>query len=202
MTARKQDTISAAIAELTRAFDELRPLFIGVKKSEPRPLILIQTTGRKSAYGWMAPNHWRNGKKKTLHEITITAEYLNRGTADIGETMLHEMAHWANLVQGIKDCSKGQYHNAKFKAAAEAVGLIVTKHRSRGWATTELGPEGKRHIRKLKLKKSAFAFARRQFHGAKAPTRMKKWTCGCTIVRCATELNAVCGTCTEYFERA
>lgn len=32
-------------------------------------------------------------------------------------------------------------------------------------------------------------------------SRMKKWVCGCTIVRCAVELNATCGRCGRKFEK-
>jgi hypothetical protein len=31
------------------------------------------------------------------------------------------------------------------------------------------------------------------------PTKMKKWSCGCTNVRCAVGLNAICGKCGEKF---
>ena len=32
-----------------------------------------------------------------------------------------------------------------------------------------------------------------------APSKMKLWDCGCTKVRCAVELQAVCGACTNLF---
>ncbi|HBV97360.1 MAG: hypothetical protein JL50_08685 [Peptococcaceae bacterium BICA1-7] len=36
----------------------------------------------------------------------------------------------------------------------------------------------------------------------KGGSKMKKWFCGCTIVRCAVELNATCGRCGRKFEKA
>ena len=34
---------------------------------------------------------------------------------------------------------------------------------------------------------------------SKGTSKMKKWTCGCTIVRCATELKATCLLCNQMF---
>lgn len=57
----------------------------------------------------------------------MCAEYMRRSFEEICGTLLHEMAHLYNLINGIKDCNK-LYHNKKFKEAAEAHGLTVTKN--------------------------------------------------------------------------
>ena len=58
--------------------------------------------------------------------------------------------------------------------------------------------------KKLKLKKDIFSVSRMKMGSgkAKAETKMKKWDCGCTIVRCAVDLVAVCQECDNEFERA
>ena len=55
----------------------------------------------------------------------------------VAATLLHEMVHYFNYVNGIQDCSRGNtYHNRKFRDAAEAHGLIVGHHEKYGWTIT------------------------------------------------------------------
>ena len=52
-------------------------------------------------------------------------------------TLLHEMCHYFNDKQGVKDCSRGNtYHNKNFKATAEACDLVVEHHSTYGWSIT------------------------------------------------------------------
>jgi hypothetical protein len=54
-------------------------------------------------------------------------------------TLLHEAAHALAHVRGIKGTSRqGRWHNAKFKALAEELGIEVTKDTKLGWSTTSL----------------------------------------------------------------
>jgi hypothetical protein len=49
-------------------------------------------------------------------------------------TLLHEAAHALAHERGVKDTSRqGRWHNAKFKALAEELGIEVTKARTPGW---------------------------------------------------------------------
>lgn len=108
------------------------------------PVITIQSKGRRAAYGWFWDNIWKNGTEKTLRpEINIAAEHLSRTAVNILETLIHEMAHMINAQRGIPDCNASQYHNRKFKATAEEVGLICVKMGSYGFAKTSLGPIAK-----------------------------------------------------------
>ncbi|MGH9012232.1 MAG: hypothetical protein ACRDYF_20675, partial [Acidimicrobiia bacterium] len=60
------------------------------------------------------------------------------------EVLVHEAAHGLNAARGIKDTSRGgRYHNARFQATAEALGLTVTRADPHGWAHTELGAAGR-----------------------------------------------------------
>lgn len=76
------------------------------------------------------------------HEINIGAGTLARPIEEVAATLLHEMVHYYNYEQGIQDCSRGNtYHNRKFKAAAEAHGLIVEHSDKYGWSHTSPAEE-------------------------------------------------------------
>lgn len=146
-----------AVQALTVAFNYFnKELFNG---NLSMPNLTIQSAGRKNALGWFWPGKWTTEDGEVADEISISAECLGDRTVDgVLETLIHEMIHAHNHSQGIKDCNDVQYHNKKFKVACEAVGLVVTKHKSRGWAITALGEELKAKVeayiadKKLKFK--------------------------------------------------
>lgn len=111
---------------------------------------LIPNRGRSSYYGWFARSRWvhMNTERERLHEINIASDYLNRTVADIAETIIHEMAHLANYIKGIKDCTATQYHNKQFKKQAEEFGLKVDKMRNKGFALTCLDEKAKEIVDK------------------------------------------------------
>ena len=51
----------------------------------------------------------------------------------------------------------------------------------------------------LEIDKTVFNYARLETNKKKAPTKMKKWSCGCTNVRCAVILEAYCEKCGSSF---
>lgn len=192
------NSIQPAIAELERAYRALTVRFSG-GMSDDVPVITIQSKGRKNAAGWLGHRFWRNGAEAGINELTITAEHLARPVEDIAEVLIHEMVHHYNELRGVRDCTPAQYHNRVFRDVAESVGLVVERHASRGFATTSLGPDLLPVVRELNIDQDAFSLFRRDLHRKKSATRMKKWTCGCTIVRCATALDAVCVACGQPF---
>ncbi len=118
------------------------------------PCITIQTRGRKRAYGW----HWKDTwsmDNKLQTEINICAEYLARPLDDVLETLIHEMAHLWNSQRGIKDCNALQWHNRKFKSAAEALSLKVEKLKGRGYALTSLGEKAQAALNTLPIDRSS-----------------------------------------------
>lgn len=133
------NVVGIALDELYRIFHILnRAKF---DNSLPEPVITIQKT-RMNAYGWFTPDRtWRdknNDKSEdtSYHEINIDPRWFNsRTSSDIAETLLHEMCHYYNTVNGIKDCT-GQNHNKKFKSSAERVGLVVEKGKGVGYGYT------------------------------------------------------------------
>lgn len=100
------------------------------------PIITIQSTPR--AYGHVTvAKAWQRGDT-TRHELNIGAGTLARPIENVVATTLHECVHLWNLQNGIQDCSRGgQYHNKKFKEAAEARDLKISYDPRIGWSITE-----------------------------------------------------------------
>ena len=91
--------------------------------------------------GHFAATRWTrdDDQGERLAEVFIGGEGLARGPADVLGTLLHEAAHAIVHVRGIKDTSRqGRWHNARFKALAEELGIEVTKDPRLGWSPTTL----------------------------------------------------------------
>lgn len=185
--------LSYIISELERIYDIFAERH-GLKC--PRPLICIQSRGRsETLLGWYSSKRWKRGEEE-VSEITLAAERLNYSPV---ETLLHEMAHFANDSLGIADCNSQGYHNTEFKSKAEEYGLNVEKSGRRGWAHTSISPELQKYVDTLKINYDLFNILRQGRKSSKAPTKMKKFTCSCTTIRCATSLAASCKQCGQDF---
>ena len=191
-------SVNPAISELERAYQFFNgELFGGGLDSNV--VITIQSRGRKSALGWRWAGKWKNGDTSEIAEINLSAEDLKR--SDPYEVLIHEMAHHLNHQKGIKDVSRGQYHNKRFKETAESAGLIVKKCGNVGFGITELGELAKEKLLKFKPQKEVFALLRRCEITA-STTKLKKWACSCGInVRVARpDFDATCNLCGTRFE--
>jgi len=190
----KQNSICPAIRELERIYDLIADRY---KFTARRPIITIQSKGRGQTLGWHWTEKWSNGDDIKLSEINICAEVLNRNPI---ETLIHEMAHYHNCVDKIPDCSASQYHNKAFRERAENYGLNVQKAGRFGWAMTCMSDKLKLAVEEMNVNYNVFKMVRKESSKIAAPTKMKKFNCGCTVVRCATELSAVCELCQKRFE--
>ena len=120
---------------LNKIFDLLNAEYF--ESALSRPTITIQSTPRAYGHFTLNDDTWVSTIGGT-HEINIGAGTLARNIEDICATLLHEMVHYYNYVNGIQDCSRGNmYHNKRFKAAAEERGLMVTHSDKYGWSHTE-----------------------------------------------------------------
>jgi hypothetical protein len=188
------NSIIPIIKELERIYDEVNTKF---GFTYTRPVIVIQTKGsKKDTLGWFGADRWKQDKKE-IGEITICAESLNKNPI---ETLIHEMAHYANHCEKIADCNNQQYHNKNFKVKAENYGLNVEKDGRRGWAFTKIGEKLQIILNDIKVNKEVFKLYRQTRVSMTAPTKMKKWKCACTVIRCATELHATCDACKKSFQ--
>lgn len=129
------------IEALTRIWSRIRVHHPDV----PGVMLLAAPSSRRdlSVLGHFAPLRWRHKEKGGIHyhEVVVVAEHLDRNPADIVETLLHEAAHALNFARGIKDCTSSQYHNQRFKSAAEELGLTVEQVPHYGFALTGLKPD-------------------------------------------------------------
>ena len=119
---------------LNKVFDLLNAEFF--ESTLSRPTITIQSTPKAFGHFSLRDDTWisKNGQS---HEINIGAGTLARPIEEVAATLLHEMVHYFNYVNGIQDCSRGNtYHNRRFRDAAESHGLIVAHHRKYGWTIT------------------------------------------------------------------
>jgi SprT-like family len=188
--------IKDAITELERIFTALVPLF---NKDMPKPVITIQSKGRKRCLAWFVEDKWQNDQEEPLAEINICAESLARPVLDIGETMVHEMCHQANWLDGIKDCTVNQYHNTNFRDRAEGVGLVCQKS-GRGWADTTAGDELLHDLSALKIDPEAFSLYRlAKEPKPKKTNNLKKYSCGCSNCWAKTPISATCKKCNKVF---
>lgn len=75
----------------------------------------------------------------SLSEVLITGDGLAGSAADVMGTLVHEAAHAIAFQRGIKDTSRqARYHNGRFEAIAEELGLDVSRDPGWGWCRTAL----------------------------------------------------------------
>lgn len=103
------------------------------------PDVVATLAGAMDRYGHFAPHSWQTQDGSHAHELFIGAEGIERGAVGTLGTLLHEAAHGAALVRGVKDTSRqGRYHNAKFKAIANEFGIDVEQVGNIGWSKTSV----------------------------------------------------------------
>ena len=87
---------------------------------------------------------WMNNKGETFREIAVNPYLLGYMTsADVVETIYHEVIHLYCLASGIKDCSTNGRHNTRFAEAAN-ISKVIEAYDTQTWLgystrLTELG---------------------------------------------------------------
>jgi hypothetical protein len=148
LTVARQDSDGIAgplITALERAWTAIRR-----NHPELPPAVFITGSGCEPGrsdmlrLGHFAASRW-TGSDGELDEIFVGGEGLERGARAVFATELHEGVHCLARVRGIQDTSRqGRYHNMRFKALAEEVGLEIDRHPVIGWSLTTL-PEATAH---------------------------------------------------------
>ena len=134
---------------LNKIFDLLNREFF--ESTLSRPTITIQSTPKAYGHFSLSSDTWIS-KLGGTHEINIGAGTLARPIENVVATLLHEMVHYFNHINGVQDCSRGNtYHNGKFRRAAEERGLIVTHSDKYGWSHTEPSDELLEFVLKYEL---------------------------------------------------
>ncbi len=202
--------IGAALDELHRCFDILNAKYYEGKL--PEPVISIQKSRPNNLGHFTLGKVWKNqneteNEESARYEININPVNMNRPAEEIIETLHHEMVHYVNRQNEIKDCN-GQVHNKKFKTAAERVGLICEKSKQYGWGYTSLSESLKTFIvEEMKPDPKAFKYFRL---GSVVPVKVKKprekksfkYICsGCDqTAKAGRDAKIKCGNCDELME--
>lgn len=203
-TGLRIDSLTPALAELERAMcwasEDLEGMDIDVTPT-------IQTRGRKKrCLGHFAPKCWSTREGDLRAEISFSAETLNRDPIEIIGVALHELVHAWNYSRGIKDASKSDRHNRRFKAAAEDIGLVVKDPEdSYGHGYTSVGDPLRKRIEKDFVPDySALNLFRLDRPAKNGTSKQRSWVCDCGYkVRTAinTVMDAQCQVCgAEYVE--
>jgi hypothetical protein len=150
-----------------------------------------------------------------MREINIGAGTLARPIENVVATLLHEMCHYWNDLNGVKDCSRGNtYHNRKFKELAEACDLHIEHHPTYGWSITSPSDELlefciDNDLREIRLCRNDVVMPRVSGTGThagtftggtdKKPTSTRKYVCPCCgmSVRATRNVNIACLDCEE-----
>jgi hypothetical protein len=75
-------------------------------------------------------------------ELFVGGEGLAQGAESVLATLLHEAAHGLADVRNIQDTSRqGRYHNTRYKAVGEELGLTVAQVAGIGWSGTALADD-------------------------------------------------------------
>lgn len=102
------------------------------------PPVVITIMSSKKSYGHFTVGKVWRAEEEHLHEINISAEYLDRPIENTMGTLMHEMVHFYCQLNGIPDTSKGgRYHNKNFKTEAELRGLSISYQKYIGYSVTK-----------------------------------------------------------------
>ena len=202
-TLTKTENLSGIVQALEGAH-----ALIQEKTGAPRATILVtRKTGRTMGHFTHA-KLWKAGEE-SFHEIMVSANYFERGARAVLGTLLHEVAHSIDLQNGIQGTSGDGYHNQKFKATAESLGLTITQAKGIGWSLTEVSDAcAERWAEALALIENGLALMADTEQAKKAGGRNKNLIsarCGCGgVIRLSAKVLDTCApkcdNCGNYFK--
>ena len=150
--------------------------------------------GKEHKEGWV-------NTKNSLSCINLNTHHLKN---DIIVTLMHEIAHFHNYKNGIKDCSSNQYHNKHFKKSAEMLLLNVERFLNRGYCLTTRTEEFNNLLKEFGYNEKVFNVVQNITEkDNKQKSRLYLYVCDCGVkVRCGLkELKANCNLCNSEFKR-
>ena len=170
---------------------------------------VIQSQGKKKrCAGWFSPDQWSTREGEMVHELTLTAELLNRDPVDIIATIRHEIVHvWCHFL-GLKDTSTGGRHNKIFAEYAGILDLDVQRPAvdSYGLGYTTPNDDLRERIEKeFKPDVAAFNLFRVIKTKATKVVKTNAWICGCEGVTARIPakkvMNSTCHECDQKWEK-
>lgn len=192
--------LESAYEAIRRVHHELPPVWIVIGDGQGR--------GQERRAGHFAAWRWASAEgREARHELMVAGQRLADGAELVFETLLHEAAHALCTARGVKDTSRnGRYHNDRYKAAAQEVGLDVAQTKS-GWNETSLSEEAGEYyefqINELRGAIDAWTGWRDDTPPKKRQSQIRGW-CGCgRVIRASgtvwEEAAILCGECGEVF---
>ena len=136
----------AAASEVVRACEEG---WAAIREHHPELPNAVMVLGSGVERGRLVKlGHWWAGRwvadGQPRGEVLLAGEALHLKPDEVFEVLLHEAAHGLNAARGVRDTSRGgRYHNARFGAAAQEVGLDVSAMPPYGLARTVLSEAAK-----------------------------------------------------------
>lgn len=205
-------------SELIRALEGVWACIQERHPEVPEVLFITGSGDKGGERGHFGPNRWCEAASPSskVHELFVAGERIGDGPEGVLETLLHEAAHALAQVRGVKDTSRqGRYHNARFQALGEELGLVVERHSpSYGLAATTLPPlvaeayEPELVALRMALKHHYASYAEGDDpNGTDSETPRKptpRYECGCPrVIRMSAttyeEGGIVCQLCDEPF---
>lgn len=196
---------------------------IQARHPEVPDVVMIMGSGLKTArsamkYGHFHGDVWHGRDPETadanalptLPEVFVGGEGMARPPWEVVGTLIHEAAHGLAHVREIKDTSRqGRWHNAKFKALAEELGIEVAKDSKIGWSVTTI-PE--RTIRIYEDEIDALGLVLVRYRDARGPDRTARKKVPPLVCACERKIRAAkktlelgpiqCGVCGQPFQFA
>jgi len=145
----------------------------------------------------------RGGETTLGHFAAGRWQLADAGEGDQG---LHELF----AARGVVDTSRqGRYHNKRFKALGEELGLVITEAGTLGWSGTALGPQAQERYADVldHLAAAMTAFRRAEVAGLPGKSKSKNLLvaeCACPrkirVARSTLDAAPItCGACGEQF---
>ena len=100
------------------------------------------------------------------------------------ECLIHEVSHFWNSANGIKDFSKGGRHNKKFKEIAERLGLkCELMSKSKGYALTSRTEQFEVMLKEFKPNEEVWNIQEVKFENKNKKKGLRKYECeGCGCI--------------------
>jgi hypothetical protein len=209
------DPVSASrlIAALEHAWGAIR-----ISHPEVPDAVLVVASGsdpraRALTLGHFAAGRWRLADDTQRPEVLVSGEGLRRGPVDVLGTLLHEAAHGLAHARRVKDTSRqGRYHNKRYAALAEELGIAVAHVEPIGWSATSVPAATADYYRStLEQLEAALVLWRHAERPGDATRPPSTLACACAcgrrirLTRSTLERAPIlCGACVEPFtpERA
>ena len=140
-------------------------------------LVMFLSKTTKKAVGYFHEQSIENSTKR-IHQIVLNTYYLK--DEDMYECLIHEVGHFWNSVNGIRDFSKGGRHNKKFKEIAERLGLkCELMSKSKGYALTSRTDEFNKLLDEFKPKEEVWNIQEVKFENKNKKKGLRKYECDC-----------------------